>query len=168
MHGIHLEFSLRLYLNHIPIDLWLGSCTCFLRKETWNTLWALILAGNAILYVTSPIWSRISNDPPNLGANLAQLLSFKELHFGFIHKYTLSQTLNSLGALFKFAKLFYLSWVAFKFFLIFPICYSISIIMSSSIIIMLTKLSQFTRFLHLIPYNTPNGFIPNGSYCPFL
>ena len=28
---------------------WLGSCTYFLRKETWKTLWALVLAGNASL-----------------------------------------------------------------------------------------------------------------------
>ena len=36
---------------------WLGSCTHVLRKETWKTLWNIVLEGNAILYETSPIIS---------------------------------------------------------------------------------------------------------------
>ena len=42
---------------------WLQSCRYFLRKETWKTLWALVLAGNAILYANDHILSSTSNDP---------------------------------------------------------------------------------------------------------
>jgi hypothetical protein len=40
-------------------------------------------AGNAIIYVTGPILSRISNGPQNLVANLEQFPSLKELLLAF-------------------------------------------------------------------------------------
>ena len=72
-HWLDSEISLGFHLITSQFITWLGSCTYLLSKETWKTLWDLVLAGNASLYATGPILRRTSNDPHYLGNNLAQL-----------------------------------------------------------------------------------------------
>ena len=125
--------------------------------EIWKTLCILRLGGKANWYATGRTLSNISNGSQYLGANLAQLLSWKDFFLSFTLTTTCSPTENYFRVILRLAWLFCLSWVVFK---LLCTCFTVSFISfnkSGPNINMSTGLLHEIGVLHLLPYNIPKG-----------
>jgi hypothetical protein len=148
--------------------MWVWSWIYIFNNESWKTLWTFKFAGSASWYAIGLIRVKNLKGPQNLGANLEQFTSFKELLLYLTFRYTWSPILNSWCLPFRYAYLSCRSCASFKSCCTPFTILSISWRISGQTIIMSTGLSQLIKVVHFLPYKTSKGIILVDAWYPLL